>query len=57
MQDTGDIALDPVEHQAHVFASREEVEEEELVGGVRLAYISAANKRVKLEGFRLQQGA
>jgi hypothetical protein len=49
-----DIALDPIEHQAYLFASEKEVGED-LVGEVRLEYISAQNKAVKLEAFRLQQ--
>jgi hypothetical protein len=52
----GDIALDPIEHQAYLFASEEEIKED-LVGGVTLEYISEQNKAVKLEAFRLQQKA
>jgi hypothetical protein len=52
----GDIALDPIEHQAYLFASKKEVEED-LVGAVKLEYISGQNKAVKLEAFRLQQEA
>lgn len=48
-----DIALDPVEHQKYVFASKEEVQND-MVGDVKLAYISPPNKEVKLEAFRLR---
>lgn len=48
-----DIALDPVEHQAYLFASEQEIGED-LVGEVKLEYISGQNKDVKLEAFRLQ---
>jgi 8-oxo-dGTP pyrophosphatase MutT (NUDIX family) len=49
-----EIALDPVEHQQHLFASEEEVKND-LVGDVKLVYISPPNKDVKLEAFRLRK--
>jgi 8-oxo-dGTP pyrophosphatase MutT (NUDIX family) len=52
VQDMADITLDPLEHQAHVFASKEEVVKDR-VGDVKLVYISPPNKEVKLEAFRL----
>jgi 8-oxo-dGTP pyrophosphatase MutT (NUDIX family) len=50
------VALDPVEHQQYLFASEDEIVED-LVGGVRLAYISPPNKQVKLDAFRQQKEA
>jgi predicted nuclease with TOPRIM domain len=50
------VTLDPVEHQKYLFASEEEIKND-LVGDVKLAYISPPNKNVKLEAFRLQKEA
>lgn len=50
------ITLDPVEHQQYLFASEEEVVND-LVGDVKLAYISPPNKRIKLDAFKLQREA
>ena len=50
------VTLDPVEHQQYLFASEEEINND-LVGDVKLAYISPPNKNVKLEAFRLQKEA
>jgi 8-oxo-dGTP pyrophosphatase MutT (NUDIX family) len=50
------VTLDPIEHQRFVWASEEEVVQD-LVGDVRLAYVSPPNKTVKLEAFRLQKEA
>jgi hypothetical protein len=55
VEDTN-VTLDPVEHQKYLFASEEEIKND-LVGDVKLAYISPPNKDVKLEAFRLQKGA
>jgi hypothetical protein len=55
VEDTN-VTLDPVEHQDYLFASEEEINND-LVGDVKLAYISPPNKDVKLEAFRLQRGA
>ena len=49
------ITLDPVEHQQYLFASEEEVIKD-VVGEVKLVYISPPNKTVKLEAFKLQKG-
>ncbi|KAH3915508.1 hypothetical protein HBI56_149330 [Parastagonospora nodorum] len=51
-----DITLDPVEHQRYLFATKEEIEHE-LVGDVKLAYISEENKRIKLDAFSLLKEA
>lgn len=48
------VTLDSVEHQQYLFASEEEVKHD-LVGDVKLAYISPPNKDVKLEAFRLRK--
>ncbi|CAI6337098.1 unnamed protein product [Periconia digitata] len=45
------LALDPVEHDAYLWASEEEVKAEQ-VGEVKLKYISPDNKFIKLEAFR-----
>lgn len=50
------IALDPVEHQQYLFASEEEVVND-LVGDVKLVYISPPNKQVKLDAFKLSREA
>jgi 8-oxo-dGTP pyrophosphatase MutT (NUDIX family) len=50
------VFLDPVEHQRYLFASEEEVVND-LVGDVKLVYISPPNKAIKLEAFRLQKEA
>ncbi|KAF2824525.1 hypothetical protein CC86DRAFT_468621 [Ophiobolus disseminans] len=50
------VTLDPVEHQQYLFASEDEVTND-LVGDVKLVYISPPNKNVKLEAFRLQKEA
>lgn len=47
------VVLDAIEHQQFVFASEDEVAGER-VGDVQLEYISARNKAVKLEAFRLR---
>lgn len=51
-----EVELDPKEHQRYLFASEDEVRED-LVGNVKLAYISPPNKTVKLEAFRMQKEA
>lgn len=53
VQDTN-VTLDPVEHQRYVFASEDEVVNDE-VGEVKLSYISQPNKDVNLEAFRLRK--
>ncbi|USP77405.1 cutinase transcription factor 1 alpha [Curvularia clavata] len=50
------IVLDPVEHQHYVFASEEEVVNEQ-VGEVKLKYVSPENKAVKLAAFRARREA
>ncbi|KAH7072541.1 NUDIX hydrolase domain-like protein [Paraphoma chrysanthemicola] len=50
------VTLDPVEHQRYLWASEEEVVRD-LVGDIKLAYVSPPNKTVKLEAFRLQKEA
>jgi ADP-ribose pyrophosphatase YjhB (NUDIX family) len=50
------VTLDPVEHQQYLFASGDEVAND-LVGNVKLAYISPPNKQVKLDAFRLHNEA
>jgi 8-oxo-dGTP pyrophosphatase MutT (NUDIX family) len=50
------VTLDPVEHQQYLFASEDEVVDD-LVGDVKLAYISPPNKQVKLDAFRLHKEA
>ncbi|KAF2850459.1 hypothetical protein T440DRAFT_468444 [Plenodomus tracheiphilus IPT5] len=52
VEDLSSITLDPIEHQDFLFATEEEVAAER-VGGMKLAYVSEANKAVKLEAFRL----
>ncbi|KAF1843554.1 uncharacterized protein K460DRAFT_288387 [Cucurbitaria berberidis CBS 394.84] len=56
VRDSDNVVLDPVEHQKFLFASEEEIVND-LVGDVKLAYISPPNKGVKLEAFRLQREA
>ncbi|KAH9868896.1 hypothetical protein J1614_007971 [Plenodomus biglobosus] len=56
VEDLSTITLDPVEHQAFLFATKEEVIAEQ-AGGVKLAYVSEVNKTVKLEAFRLRREA
>jgi 8-oxo-dGTP pyrophosphatase MutT (NUDIX family) len=51
-----DVSLDPVEHQRYLFATKEEIVTD-LVGDVKLAYISQENKRIKLDAFSLQKDA
>jgi 8-oxo-dGTP pyrophosphatase MutT (NUDIX family) len=55
VEDTN-VSLDPVEHQRCLFASEEEIIND-LVGDVKLAYISPPNKAIKLEAFRLRKDA
>jgi 8-oxo-dGTP pyrophosphatase MutT (NUDIX family) len=55
VQDTN-VTLDPVEHQQYLFASEDEVVKD-LVGDVKLTYISPPNKQVKLDAFRQQKEA
>ncbi|KAH7382559.1 NUDIX hydrolase domain-like protein [Phaeosphaeria sp. MPI-PUGE-AT-0046c] len=50
------IALDPVEHQEYLFASEDEIVND-LVGDVKLVYISPPNKQVKLDAFKLSREA
>jgi hypothetical protein len=50
------VTVDPVEHQQYLFASEEEVKGD-LVGDVKLVYISPPNKQVKLTAFKLQKEA
>jgi hypothetical protein len=50
------VTLDPMEHQQYLLASEEEVVKD-LVGDVKLAYISPPNKQVKLDAFRLHKEA
>jgi 8-oxo-dGTP pyrophosphatase MutT (NUDIX family) len=56
VNNTDNVVLDPVEHQSHLWATEAEVVND-LVGDVRLAYVSPTNKEVKLEAFRLKGGA
>ena len=48
------VVLDAVEHQRFLFASEEEVVNDQ-VGDVQLQYISPPNKAVKLEAFRARR--
>lgn len=56
VRDSSNVVLDPVEHQKFLFASEDEVVHD-LVGDVKLVYVSPPNKEVKLEAFRLQRSA
>jgi 8-oxo-dGTP pyrophosphatase MutT (NUDIX family) len=56
VRDLETIVLDPAEHQAHLFASEDEIVGER-VGNVQLEYISPANKAVNVEAFRRRGGA
>ncbi|KAF2684532.1 hypothetical protein K458DRAFT_418096 [Lentithecium fluviatile CBS 122367] len=51
VKDLGSIKVDPVEHQAYLFASEEDVIKEK-AGDVELKYITPDNKVIKLEAFR-----
>jgi hypothetical protein len=51
VQNADNVVLDPVEHQKSLYASEAEVVND-MVGDVKLTYISLANKEVKLEAFR-----
>lgn len=50
------VTLDPIEHQQYVFASEDEVIND-LVGDVKLVYVSPPNKTINLDAFRLQKEA
>jgi hypothetical protein len=54
VQNTDDVVLDPVEHQNFLWASEEEIVND-MVGDVKLRYISPPNKAVKLEAFRARR--
>jgi hypothetical protein len=54
VQNTDDVVLDPVEHQNFLWASKEEIVND-MVGDVKLRYISPPNKAVKLEAFRARR--
>ncbi|KAF1946840.1 hypothetical protein EJ02DRAFT_197846 [Clathrospora elynae] len=54
VESTDSVVLDPVEHQKFLFASEEEIVND-VVGDVELVYISAPNKEVKLEAFKLRR--
>lgn len=56
VKDVNAVVLDPVEHQEYVFASEEEVVNEE-AGGFKLKYITSDNKFIKLEAFRHKKEA
>ena len=56
VEDANTVVLDPIEHQKFLFASEEEIINEQ-AGDVKLQYISPPNKAVKLEAFRLRRGA
>lgn len=49
-----EIRLDPEEHQEYLFATEEEVVNEQVVD-VPLNYITPDNKMIKLEAFRLKR--
>lgn len=51
-----EVILDPVEHQRYLFVTKEEIDHN-LVGDVRLTYISEENKRIKLDAFSLLEEA
>jgi hypothetical protein len=55
VQNTEKVILDPIEHQKYLFASEEEVVND-MVGDVKLRYISLVNKEVKLEAFKQRCG-
>ena len=54
VRDSSNVVLDPVEHQKFLFASEDEIVND-LVGDVKLVYVSPPNKAVKLEAFRQQR--
>jgi ADP-ribose pyrophosphatase YjhB (NUDIX family) len=54
VQSADEVVLDPVEHQKSLWASEEEIVND-LVGDVKLRYISPPNKVVKLEAFRMRK--
>ncbi|PVI04447.1 hypothetical protein DM02DRAFT_556302 [Periconia macrospinosa] len=56
VKDLDCITLDPIEHDAYLWASEEEVVAEQ-VGDVRLKYFSPDNKFIKLESFRHRREA
>jgi len=56
VKDAGTVVLDPMEHQAWVFASEEEVVKGR-VGEVDLKYISEDSRVNKLDAFRLRKEA
>ncbi|CAO2652968.1 Nn.00g023790.m01.CDS01 [Neocucurbitaria sp. VM-36] len=56
VRDSANVVLDPIEHQKFLFASEEEIVND-LVGDVKLKYVSPVNKEAKLEAFRLQRKA
>ncbi|KAF2275595.1 uncharacterized protein EI97DRAFT_419900 [Westerdykella ornata] len=51
------VVLDPIEHQAYVFATEQEIVEEQVAGGPALSWVSPPNKDVKLAAFRLRREA
>jgi 8-oxo-dGTP pyrophosphatase MutT (NUDIX family) len=55
VKDLATVEVDPVEHQAYLFASEEEVMEER-VGDVELKYITPDNKAIKLDAFAHRRG-
>ncbi|KAF2125042.1 hypothetical protein P153DRAFT_370362 [Dothidotthia symphoricarpi CBS 119687] len=50
------LVLDPIEHQAHLFASEEDVVNN-CVGDLKMVYMPQPSKEIKLEAFRLRQEA
>jgi hypothetical protein len=51
-----EITLDPEEHQAYLFATEEDIVNEQVMD-VPLTYIAPDNKVIKLEAFRLRKEA
>jgi 8-oxo-dGTP pyrophosphatase MutT (NUDIX family) len=49
-----DVKLDPVEHQDYLWASEEEVNSDK-AGNIPLSWITAPNKNMNLEAFRLRR--
>ncbi|KAL6711026.1 hypothetical protein ACN47E_006901 [Coniothyrium glycines] len=56
VEDANHVVLDPTEHQQYVWATHGEIMGD-LVGKVKLAYVSATNKEVKLQAFKLHAPA
>ncbi|KAG9192542.1 hypothetical protein G6011_11276 [Alternaria panax] len=55
VKNADNVVLDRMEHQRFLFASEDEVVHDQ-AGDVKLRYISAANKEVKLKAFKQRRG-